>query len=1055
MLKIFVPVLICAFIFNWGETLLFTLFLGFIFLLKKPSAILHSYINFELDYFSWGLILLTFWIIIIAIMARTSNKNRSKKRKAYLFIIISMIIRLILTFTVSRVIIFYLIFETCLIPILIIILGWGYQPERIQAGVYLLLYTIFGSLPLLIAVLQAVKLSGTSYMGFMSNSLAGILRIFCLFAAFLVKFPIYGVHLWLLKAHVEAPVAGSIILAGVLLKLGGLGLIRVFPLLNIDYYIVKELIISIRVWGGVLVRFNCLRYTDIKLLIASSSVVHISTCVAALFIITDWGVKGALLIILAHGVCSSGLFFLANTAYERTNRRSILVSKGLLNLAPIITLWWFLLLAANIAAPPTINLAREIMLLISLIRWRHLAVPLLVLLTFFSVIYRIYLFSLSQHGVFNKTKRALTHRSSLELTIGFLHWAPLNIIIFNMRFIFCFNSLNKTLFCENRDIRLFKTLNLINNVYKIFCLLTGLIITNSLIMAVIFIYQDATIILDWEIIRLNSAAVTIRILIDWITLIFLSTVILITASICLFSAYYIRGDTNKTRFIILLILFVASIVCLIISPNIIRILLGWDGLGLTSYILVIYYQNERSCNAGILTILRNRIGDVCILITIAIISYEGTWNFFCIDIVQYKIIYFFIMVAGITKRAQIPFSAWLPAAMAAPTPVSALVHSSTLVTAGVYLIVRFFHILKDSVLLQILLIVSVITILIAGWGANFETDLKKIVALSTLRQLGLIIIILRIGIKNVAFFHMVSHAIFKSTLFMSAGVIIHISNRAQDTRLIGGLNTSSPTLITIFSVINLSLLGFPFLSGFFSKDLSLELTISNLYNIFILTLIVVATGITVSYSLRVIYLAVTNSANNKRSHRLEDRETTVITSMCILFFMGILTGYLFSWLVIWTPCALVITALNKYYILCVILISGVVILLCLSYKKCIKSNLNLTLFVSRSRKIWNLPFLRTNPPIKLVLIIGLVSSQLIDKGWLEAYPPKTIAIAINYYRAIIQKIQTTVIVSAYLITFSLLFIFALFYYLHNLYRVLYWSYNRDIVCKYYKYHVCF
>nr|QQQ88549.1 NADH dehydrogenase subunit 5 [Hyalella sp. 30-5C] len=570
-------------------------------------------------------------------------------------------------------------------------------------------------------------------------------------------------------------------------------------------------------------------------------------------------------------------------------------------------------------------------------------------------------------------------------------------------------------------------MNLMNNIYKIFCLLNSAVMVTLLTVAIIFICQETTIILDWQIMGVNSSSVTMSVLIDWMALIFLSTVMLITASICLFSAYYMKGDTNKTRFMLLLMLFVTSMVCLIISPNMVSILLGWDGLGLTSYLLVIYYQNESSCNAGMLTILSNRIGDVCILMSIAILSYAGSWNFFCMDEMQYKTIYCLIVVAGMTKSAQIPFSAWLPAAMAAPTPVSALVHSSTLVTAGVYLIVRFFHILKDSMFLQILLVISVMTMLMAGWGANFEVDLKKIVALSTLSQLGLMMMILSMGMKNVAFFHMISHAMFKSTLFMSAGVMIHMSNSAQDTRFMGGMGVSSPALMTMFSAMNLSLLGFPFLSGFFSKDLSLDITISSLYNMFVLTLIVIATGMTVSYSLRVIYLAVTSNTNSKSAYSLEDSDSTVITSMLTLFFMGLLTGYLFSWLVMWTPYGLMMTSLNKYYILCVMLISGVTILLALTYKACTNPSLNLTLFLASSSKMWNLPFLSTNGLVKLALTTGLISAQLMDKGWLEMYPPKSMFNTISLYSAIIQKTQTTIMVSAYLITFSLLTVCVLLY----------------------------
>nr|QQQ88732.1 NADH dehydrogenase subunit 4 [Hyalella sp. 2015-x] len=435
MLKIIICMLTCALILNWGETILFILFIMFVFLLKKPIMIDYSYMNFELDSFTWALTLLSFWVVALSMMSSVNNKNNSKKSALYLFTMVFMLISLTLTFTVSNLAMFYLLFETSLIPILIIIMGWGYQPERLQAGIYLLFYTIFGSLPLLIIILHYLKVSGAGYMFCTTSCLTGVMSSFCLFFAFLVKFPMYGVHLWLLKAHVEAPVAGSMILAGVLLKLGGFGMIRVLPLLNNNLYLMKELIISISVWGAVLVSFNCLRYMDMKLLIASSSVVHMAICVAALFIMTEWSVKGCLLMMLAHGVCSSGLFFLANVVYERTNSRSMLVNKGMLNLAPMMSMWWFLLVAANMAAPPTMNLASELTLLISLVGWSHVLVPMFVLLTFFSVIYSIYLFSLSQHGTFNKSKASLVHNTPLEFLVMVLHWSPLNLFILNVMFI--------------------------------------------------------------------------------------------------------------------------------------------------------------------------------------------------------------------------------------------------------------------------------------------------------------------------------------------------------------------------------------------------------------------------------------------------------------------------------------------------------------------------------------------------------------------------------------------------------------------------------------------
>nr|QQQ88783.1 NADH dehydrogenase subunit 5 [Hyalella kochi] len=570
-------------------------------------------------------------------------------------------------------------------------------------------------------------------------------------------------------------------------------------------------------------------------------------------------------------------------------------------------------------------------------------------------------------------------------------------------------------------------MSLMNNVYKIFCSLALTIMFSSMAASFVFIYQEKTIILDWEIAVNTSSSFTMSVLIDWMALVFLSAVTLITSSICLFSSYYMKEELNKTRFMSLLMLFVASMACLIISPNLVSLLLGWDGLGLTSYLLVIYYQNESSCNAGMLTVLSNRVGDVCILMTIGILSYAGSWNFFCMDLVENKLIHLLIILAGMTKSAQIPFSAWLPAAMAAPTPVSALVHSSTLVTAGVYLTIRFFSILEKSVILQGLLVVSVLTMLMAGWGANFETDLKKIVALSTLSQLGLMMMILSMGMKYIAFFHMISHAMFKSTLFMAAGVMIHMSNSAQDSRLMGTMNTSSPVLMSMFSIMNLSLLGFPFLSGFFSKDLALELTISSLLNTIILMLIILSTGMTVAYSLRVLYLATTNNASTKSAYDLEDSDKTVLISMSVLFFMGILVGYMVSWAVLWTPYALIMTGTSKYYILCIMLSSGVMMAFATTDKKNINSRFHLSLFMTSASKMWNIPFLSTKNFNKLILMMGASSSQLMDKGWLELYPPKSMASSFSFYSRVLQKSQATILISGYLVTFVLLIAIGLIY----------------------------
>ena len=347
-----------------------------------------------------------------------------------------------------------------------------------------------------------------------------------------------------------------------------------------------------------------------------------------------------------------------------------------------------------------------------------------------------------------------------------------------------------------------------------------------------FLFKDLIYFFEFEIFNFNSCDFILNFIFDWIGLLFISFVIFISSIVIFYSWEYINNDKNKTRFIYLVFLFIISIIFLIISPNLISILIGWDGLGLISYCLVIYFQNYKSFNAGILTALSNRIGDVALLISIAWIINIGRWRFyFYLQFINLHCFFIFIVIlAAITKRAQIPFSSWLPAAIAAPTPVSALVHSSTLVTAGVYLLIRFNNYLfLNNNFITILLFFGCLTIFISGLRANYEIDLKKIIALSTLSQLGLIIRTLSIGLVKFAFFHLLTHALFKSLLFLCAGIFIHRIINFQDIRFSGGFNNQIILTLIYFNISRLALCGIPFLSGFYSKDLILELIlISNL-----------------------------------------------------------------------------------------------------------------------------------------------------------------------------------------------------------------------------------
>jgi len=399
-------------------------------------------------------------------------------------------------------------------------------------------------------------------------------------------------------------------------------------------------------------------------------------------------------------------------------------------------------------------------------------------------------------------------------------------------------------------------------------------------LGLIFLINDYVYFFEWEIFSINRTIIIIVLIFDWISLLFISFVLFISSLVIYYRKDYIREEIFLNRFIILVLLFVFSIIILILSPNLIRILLGWDGLGLVSYLLVIYYQNIKSYNAGILTALSNRLGDVAFLISIAWILNYGRWNFlFYLDFIkidfEIQIICVIIVFAAITKRAQIPFSAWLPAAIAAPTPVSALVHSSTLVTAGIYLIIRFSPLLFETLIRKFLMVIAGLTIFIAGLGANFEFDLKKIIALSTLRQLGLMIRILALGFYKLAFFHLLTHALFKALLFICAGVIIHNINNSQDIRDIGRISLYIPFTISCLNIANLALCGFPFLAGFYSKDIILEIVLISYVNFFVFFLFFFSTGLTVSYSFRLFYYLFILSINQIRINILNDRRKII------------------------------------------------------------------------------------------------------------------------------------------------------------------------------------
>nr|YP_009379700.1 NADH dehydrogenase subunit 5 [Protegira songi]ARQ82097.1 NADH dehydrogenase subunit 5 [Protegira songi] len=506
-----------------------------------------------------------------------------------------------------------------------------------------------------------------------------------------------------------------------------------------------------------------------------------------------------------------------------------------------------------------------------------------------------------------------------------------------------------------------------------------------------FIMNNMVILLEWEIISFNSMTIIMSILLDWMSLLFMMFVFLISSVVIYYSKSYMSSELNLMRFIILVLLFVFSMMLLIISPNIISILLGWDGLGLVSYCLVIYYQNLKSYNAGMLTALSNRIGDVFILMVISWMMNYGSWNYiFYLEFMsndwEMIMISSLIIMAAMTKSAQIPFSSWLPAAMAAPTPVSALVHSSTLVTAGVYLLIRFNMLLIDMFFLKLLLMLSGLTMFMAGISANYEFDLKKIIALSTLSQLGLMMSILSMGLPNLAFFHLLTHAMFKALLFMCAGVIIHMMNDMQDIRFMGGISLYVPLTSLCLNISNMALCGIPFLAGFYSKDLILEMVSFSELNLSIFFLYYISTGLTMFYSLRLMMYLMVDDYNLMSIYNLYDEDYTMLKSMFTLLFMSIISGSFLSWFIFSYPYMIYLPFNLKMMVIYVSLLGGLMGYLISNMKIYSINKFILTYNLSNFLCLmWFMPNLSTYGLSYYFLNFSQNLLKNIDLGWSELY----------------------------------------------------------------------
>nr|YP_010353490.1 NADH dehydrogenase subunit 4 [Coreoperca liui]UOF73741.1 NADH dehydrogenase subunit 4 [Coreoperca liui] len=426
----------------WPTTLLHSLTIALASLtwLKNLSETGWSSLNLYMatDPLSTPLLVLTCWLLPLMILASQNHTTHEpiNRQRMFITLLVSLQTCLIMAFSATEIILFYIMFEATLIPTLILITRWGNQTERLNAGTYFLFYTLAGSLPLLVSLLLLQNHTGTLSLLTLPYSTPLLLTTYadkmwwagCLLA-FLVKMPLYGVHLWLPKAHVEAPVAGSMILAAVLLKLGGYGMMRMMVVLE---PLTKELsypFIIFALWGVVMTGSICLRQTDLKSLIAYSSVSHMGLVVGGILIQTPWGFTGALILMIAHGLTSSALFCLANTNYERTHSRTMVLARGLQMALPLMTTWWFIASLANLALPPLPNLMGELMIITSLFNWSWWTLVLTGLGTLITASYSLYMFLMTQRGPLPNHIIALDPSHSREHLLMALHLLPLIMLI--------------------------------------------------------------------------------------------------------------------------------------------------------------------------------------------------------------------------------------------------------------------------------------------------------------------------------------------------------------------------------------------------------------------------------------------------------------------------------------------------------------------------------------------------------------------------------------------------------------------------------------------------
>nr|UEP15866.1 NADH dehydrogenase subunit 4 [Thrips setosus] len=421
--------------FSWWIILSYMLlFYPFIHFLNFSLTFLSKNFFICFDFFSFLMIILTFWIIFLSIISSLKILGSSSSKLFMMFFLL-LFSFLFMFFIVSNLMMFFFFFESTLIPTLFIIVGWGNKVERMKSGYYLFFYTLFGSMPMLVSIFFLKKVNFSLVFFFFEINFFYYMVYFFLIFSLLIKMPMFLVHSWLPKAHVEAPLSGSMVLAGVLLKMGGYGIYRFLNLYK-GFLNLNLIWIYISLWGGILSSMICLRQVDLKSIIAFSSVSHMSLVIMGLLTFSSSSLIGSLMLMVAHGLCSSGLFFLANVLYERSGSRSIFLNKGLMSMFPSLSIWWFIFCSFNMACPPSLNLVSEIFLMNGLVSWSFSFVVFLMILSFLGGVYNLFLFSFCNHGSLYSSIFFFNSCYLIEYYILYMHFFPIFFFFLKLDFFY-------------------------------------------------------------------------------------------------------------------------------------------------------------------------------------------------------------------------------------------------------------------------------------------------------------------------------------------------------------------------------------------------------------------------------------------------------------------------------------------------------------------------------------------------------------------------------------------------------------------------------------------